>query len=101
MPGLTISAAHAPGETQISPIAGLKNQVVQFFEWFGNVAIFCGRVARAVVTPPWELREFIRQCDSIGSRSLPLVAMAGGATGVVMALQMQSARVASGARSLL
>src|SRR5258708_12318470 len=51
-----------------------------FFEWFGELGIFCGRVVRAAVTPPYELAELVRQMDAIGSKSLPLVAMAAGRT---------------------
>src|SRR5258708_6427397 len=97
----TISVPHAAGQKQGSPFDGLTRRFVQFFEWFGDLAIFCGRVGRAALSPPWEFREFLRQCDFAGSRSLPLVAMAGAATGVVMALQMQDALVEFGARSLL
>src|SRR5579862_3568538 len=97
----TISVPHATREKQSSTFEEIWHRFVQFFEWFGEVAVFCSRVTRAALSPPWEFREFIRQCDSAGSRSLPLVAMAGAATGVVMALQMQASLVRFGARSFL
>jgi len=50
-------------------------------EWFGELGIFCWQLLRAALTPPYEFREFFRQCDEIGSKSLPLVALAGAATG--------------------
>ena len=59
----------------------------EFFEWFGELAIFSWRVVRAAVTPPFEFRELFRQLDEIGSKSLPLVALAGAAIGVVLALE--------------
>jgi hypothetical protein len=40
---------------------------VAFFEWFGELGLFCGRVARASFGAPWEFREFVRQMDAIGS----------------------------------
>src|SRR5207249_11596239 len=43
----------------------------------------------------------VRQCDSIGSKSLPLVALAGGATGVVLSLQIRDSLTRFGAKSLL
>ena len=39
---------------------------------------------RAAVTPPFEFRELYRQLDEIGSKSLPLVALAGAAIGAVL-----------------
>jgi len=101
MPNPTTFAVRAPAVSQPGTFPAIGKSFIQFFEWFGELALFCVRVARAALTPPWEFREFIRQCDAAGSRSLPLVAMAGAATGVVMSLQMQSALVQFGARSLL
>ena len=72
-----------------------------FFEWFGELGIFCGRVARAAVTPPYELAELVRQMDAIGSKSLPLVAMAGAATGVVLSLQTHDSLTRFGAKGML
>jgi phospholipid/cholesterol/gamma-HCH transport system permease protein len=97
----TISVPHATAERPGNLLAGIRHRFIQFFEWFGELLLFCGRMGRAALSPPWEFREFIRQCDSAGSWSLPLVAMAGAATGVVMALQMQASLVRFGARSFL
>jgi phospholipid/cholesterol/gamma-HCH transport system permease protein len=78
-----------------------KSSIVAGFEWFGELAMFCARVARAMVTPPFEWGELVRQCDEIGSKSLPLVALAGGATGVVLSLQTSDSLTRFGAKSLL
>src|SRR5258708_10422331 len=75
--------------------------LIPIFEWFGELGIFVGRVARAAVTPPYELAELVRQMDAIGSKSLPLVAMAGAATGVVMSLQTHDSFVRFGAKGML
>jgi phospholipid/cholesterol/gamma-HCH transport system permease protein len=72
-----------------------------FFEWFGELGMFAGRVLRAAVTPPFELDEFIRQLDEVGSKSLPLVALAGAATGVVLSLEARYSLTRFGAKSLL
>jgi phospholipid/cholesterol/gamma-HCH transport system permease protein len=72
-----------------------------FFEWFGNLGIFFWQVARAAVKPPFEFGELFRQLDEIGSKSLPLVALAGGATGVVLALETRYSLTRFGAKSLL
>ena len=50
---------------------------VGFFEWFGDLGLFCGRLIAPFFAPPYEFREFIRQFDELGSKSLPLAALAG------------------------
>src|SRR5690242_2389838 len=67
--------------------AATRKLLVGFFEWFGDIGIFCVRLAKAAFVPPFEVRELIRQMDTIGAKSFPLVAMAGAATGVVLSLQ--------------
>jgi phospholipid/cholesterol/gamma-HCH transport system permease protein len=80
---------------------GVKGITIRFFEWFGELALFCVRVARAAVTFPFEIRELLRQMDAIGSMSLPLVALAGAATGVVMSLETRDSLTRFGAKSML
>src|SRR5581483_7076343 len=71
------------------------------FEWFGEMGKFCGRLLQAAVQPPYEWRELIRQCDQVGSLSLPLVALAGAATGIVMSLETRDSLTRFGAKSML
>jgi phospholipid/cholesterol/gamma-HCH transport system permease protein len=80
------------------PATGLING---FFDWFGSLSIFAWKVLRAAVTPPFEWRELVRQMDDIGSKSLPLVALAGAATGVVLSMEVRSSMARFGAKSLL
>lgn len=68
-------------------IAAVMSLAEGFFEWFGSVGIFSWNVLKAAVTPPYEWRELIRQLDEVGSKSLPLVAMAGAAIGVVISME--------------
>lgn len=83
-------------------LAGIAtNWFVTFFEWFGDLGLFCGRVARATVRAPWEVQEFVRQMDAIGSKSFPLVALAGAATGVVLSLQTRDSLTRFGAEAML
>jgi phospholipid/cholesterol/gamma-HCH transport system permease protein len=77
-----------------SPING-------FLEWFGELGIFVWQVLRAAVRRPFEGRELIRQLDEIGSKSLPLVALAGAAIGAVLALESRYSLVRFGAKSML
>src|SRR5579862_630367 len=80
---------------------GMKGLLRSMFEWFGELGLFCGRVARAGLTSRFEGSELIRQMDAIGAKSLPLVALAGAATGVVLSLQTGDSLARFGAKSLL
>src|SRR5947208_6288108 len=82
-------------------IAIVKSLLVSCFEWFGELGMFCARLVRAALVPPYEFRELIRQCDEVGSKSLPLVALAGAATGVVLSLQTRDSLIRFGAKSML
>jgi phospholipid/cholesterol/gamma-HCH transport system permease protein len=79
----------------------IKKSFVAFFEWFGDLGVFCGRLIWAACTPPYEIREFVHQFDELGSKSLPLVALAGAATGVVMTLSTRDSLIRFGAKSFL
>ncbi len=78
-----------------------KGLLISVFEWFGELGIFCMRLFRAAMVPPYEFGELVRQCDEIGSKSLPLVALAGAATGVVLSLETRDSLVRFGAKSFL
>jgi phospholipid/cholesterol/gamma-HCH transport system permease protein len=71
------------------------------FEWFGNLGIFFWQVLRAAATPPYEWRELVRQLDEVGSKSLPLVALAGAAIGAVLSMEARSSLTRFGAKSML
>jgi phospholipid/cholesterol/gamma-HCH transport system permease protein len=79
----------------------VKTWFLSLFEWFGEVAIFVGHMARAAITPPYEVRELIRQMDEVGSKSLPLVVLAGAAMGVVLSLHTRDSLLRFGAETLL
>jgi phospholipid/cholesterol/gamma-HCH transport system permease protein len=75
--------------------------LIRFFEWFGELGLFCFEFIRAFFTPPYEAVEFSHQLDELGSKSLPLVAVAGAATGVVLSLETHDSLIRFGAKSLL
>jgi phospholipid/cholesterol/gamma-HCH transport system permease protein len=83
-----------------SPLTAMANVVTGFFEWFGSLGVFTWEVLKAAVTPPIEWRELVRQLDEVGSKSLPLVGMAGGAIGAVLAMQARSSLSRFGAKSM-
>jgi phospholipid/cholesterol/gamma-HCH transport system permease protein len=101
MSGFVSTIAPRASGSATSRAKNVKSIVINTFEWFGELSTFCGRFFHAALTPPWELREFIRQCDEIGSKSFPLVALAGAATGVVLSLQTRDSLIHFGAKSML
>lgn len=78
-----------------------KNPLIFCLEWFGELGAFCARLVRDSFAPPYEGRELVRQMDEIGSKSLPLVALAGTAIGVVLTLHTRESLIRFGAKSLL
>ncbi len=67
----------------------------------GNVTQFTVRFFKEVFKPPFEIREFIRQCYIVGYRSLPLVAITGFIMGLVLTLQSRPTLAEFGAESWL
>jgi phospholipid/cholesterol/gamma-HCH transport system permease protein len=104
--GHTVDAVSAPplparksGPTFL--IFGSVGRVAnEFFEWFGSLGIFSWNVLKAAVTPPYEGRELIRQLDEVGSKSFPLVALAGAAIGVVISMEARYSLTRFGAKSM-
>jgi phospholipid/cholesterol/gamma-HCH transport system permease protein len=81
--------------------SALRQAVGSFFAWFGELGLFFVRMIRSGFAPPYELRELVRQMDEIGSKSLPLVMLAGAALGIVLSLQLHDALIRFGGKSLL
>ena len=102
---LAVAGAASPSARPVSPLSpdesASKWVLTEFFEWFGEFALFFWSVGRAALTPPFEFRELFRQLDEVGSKSLPLVALAGAAIGVVLALESIQSITRFGAKSLL
>jgi phospholipid/cholesterol/gamma-HCH transport system permease protein len=84
-----------------STITSVWSLMNRFLEWFGDLGFFAWQVATAAVRRPFEGRELFRQLDEIGSKSLPLVAMAGAAIGAVLSLESRSSLARFGAKSML
>jgi phospholipid/cholesterol/gamma-HCH transport system permease protein len=91
-------SAGMPAAAKVPPISGL---LTGFLEWFGELGVFCRRVTKSLFTLPFEVSEFLRQMDSAGSKSMPLVALAGAATGVVLCLQTRDTLTRFGAKAFL
>jgi phospholipid/cholesterol/gamma-HCH transport system permease protein len=65
----------------------------------GELAYFAGRFFREVFRPPYEWREFFRQCYQMGNRSLVLVLVTGFIIGLVLTLQSRPTLIEFGAES--
>jgi phospholipid/cholesterol/gamma-HCH transport system permease protein len=65
----------------------------------GELAYFAGRFFKEVFRPPYEWREFFRQCYQMGNRSLMLVLVTGFIIGLVLTLQSRPTLIEFGAES--
>src|SRR5262249_41852414 len=81
--------------------AGVKRPFIAMLGWFGGIGEFSLQVMKAAVKPPYEGRELLRQMDEVGAKSLPLVALAGAAIGVVLSMHTRDSMAQFGAKSML
>ena len=102
--GITYDIHTGSGRSRVDPSRfgkAVGNFLRSFFEWFGELGIFCAGVARSALTPPYEMRELVRQLDEVGSKSVLLVLVAGAAIGVVLSLETRDTLIRFGAESSL
>ena len=70
---------------------GTISKIIESFKSFllniGELSGFASRFFKEVFKPPFEFKEFIRQCYNMGNRSLLLVAVTGFIIGLVFTLQ--------------
>jgi phospholipid/cholesterol/gamma-HCH transport system permease protein len=97
----TVAVNVAPSNAFKDYLTAAKRSFAQFVEWFGKLGLFCQRLFQSLVRGSFEGREFLRQLDSVGSKSLPLVALAGAATGAVISMETRDSLVRLGAKSML
>ena len=67
----------------------------------GDASLFIGRFFKELLTPPFEFKEFFRQCFVIGYKSLPLVGITGFIMGLVLTIQSRPTLAEFGAESWL
>ena len=84
-----------------SAAAAIWLPINSLLEWFDELGMFIWQVMRSTFRRPFEGLELLRQLDEVGSKSLPMVAMAGAAIGAVLALESRHSLVQFGAKSLL
>lgn len=80
-------------------IQSIGNQLNTFFIEIGELSYFAGRYFKEALKPPFEFKELLRQCYSMGNRSLLLVAITGFIIGLVLTLQTRPTLMEFGAVS--
>jgi phospholipid/cholesterol/gamma-HCH transport system permease protein len=99
---LAVSVSVKPEAGPVNVVfGGIKRLLLRCLDWFGEVGKFCVQLLKAALTPPYEWKELLRQMDEVGAKSLPLVALAGAAIGVVLSLHTRDSLISFGAKSLL
>lgn len=69
------------------------------FSLVGDIAAFSSRFFKEIFKSGFEFREFLRQCYTIGYKSLPLVTITGFIMGLVLTIQSRPAMAKFGAES--
>jgi phospholipid/cholesterol/gamma-HCH transport system permease protein len=75
------------------------SKVEAFFIEVGELTYFAGRFFKEVFSRPFEFKELLRQCYSVGNRSLLLVGITGFIIGLVITLQTRPTLQEFGAES--
>ncbi len=75
--------------------------VKRFLIEIGELTYFAGRFFKEALKPPFEFKEFLRQCYQMGNRSLVLVLVTGFIIGLVMDLQSRPTMIQFGAVSMM
>ena len=79
----------------------LTATIKDFFEETGKIAAFTGRYFTIGFKPPYEFKELISQCYTIGYRSFGLIALTSFIIGLVLTMQLRPALVDYGVESQL
>ena len=79
----------------------MTRAVIRTFESVADAARFTLRVLVESVRPPYEFREVIRQLFELGVRSVPLIAAAGFAVGLVLSMHTRASLARFGAEALI
>ena len=77
----------------------ISSKIESFFIEIGELTFFAHRFFKEVFSKPFEFKELLRQCYSIGNKSLFLVAITGFIIGLVITLQTRPTLEEFGAES--
>ena len=76
------------------------SKVSRFLSHAGEMSYFGLRAIASAVAPPYEWGELLQQLEQIGARSVPLIAAAGFALGIVLTLHTHDTLISFGAVAL-
>jgi len=76
-------------------------KIDEFFSGITSAVQFTARFFKELVTPPFEIKEIIRQCYQVGYKSLFLITLTGFITGMVFTKQSRPSLSEFGAQSWL
>jgi len=79
----------------------IGNAAVGLVGSIGEASLFALKTLREIFTPPFEIRETIRQVYELGFRSAPLIAVSGVAVGVVLSMHTRASLERFGAESMI
>ncbi len=79
----------------------LGKKVSDFIREMGSVLIFLGQTLRWTLSPPFYLKNLLKQMEQIGVNSVPVVLTTAISTGMVLALQSYTGFKRFGAESLI
>src|SRR5262245_30222764 len=79
----------------------MRQRLMALLEIAGDWAVFAGRSITEGFRPPFECREIVRQLFELGCRSMPLIAAAGFAVGVVLSMHTRASLARFGAEALI
>jgi len=84
-----------------APQKSITERISTFFTGLYDIYKFILRFSREAFTPPYEFKEFIRQCFNMGYRSLGIISLTGFITGIVFTKQSRPSLADFGATSWL
>src|SRR5690606_25775277 len=77
----------------------IRENINSFLLEIGELATFTSRFFKTAFKPPFEFKEFLRQCYYMGNRSLVLVCVTAFIIGLVFSLQTRGTLIQFGAVS--
>jgi len=76
-----------PDASEEQPARSVFRTLRWFFEEVARLTLFCVRLFKEAILPPYELKEIIRQSYLVGFKSFPLIAITGFIMGLVLTIQ--------------
>lgn len=82
-------------------IAGIGRQAMSLVQTLGAMTLFFAQGFLQIFSMPFQFFSIIQQVYYVGARSIPIIALTGAFSGMVLSLQAYYARAESGSEGLL